>query len=160
MTAGTKVSVYGLKGAAQHNGKAGTVETYDHSSERYVIRLEDGDQVKIKFDNLVQRVEVEVMGMQNRPELNGKSACVVDYDAENDRYYADIAGVGRASLQLINLILPADTRGKVVGLTSEKGSRWNDKVGKVVSYDREAGRYLVEMTKDDQLRVRPDNLKM
>ena len=70
-------------------------------------------------------------GLSQRPELNGKSACVVDYDVENDRYYADIEGVGRASLQLINLILPVDTRGKVVGLTSEKGSRWNDKVGKV-----------------------------
>lgn len=96
--------------------------------------------------------------MQNRPELNGKTATTVGYDADKERYHADIAGVGRASLSLTNLILPADARVRVKGLTSEGGSKWNDKIGKVLSFDREAGRYLVELSKDDQLRVRPVNI--
>ena len=66
-------------------------------------------------------------------------------------------GVGRASLQPSNLILPKDARGKVVGLTSETGSRWNDQIGKVLSFDHEAGRYVVEMSREDQLRVKPVN---
>ena len=66
--------------------------------------------------------------------------------------------MGRASLQPANVILPKGARGKVVGLTSDTGSKWNDKVGKVLSFDREAGRYVVEMTREDQLRIRPQNL--
>lgn len=69
-------------------------------------------------------------------------------------------GVGRASLQRSNLIWPAGTRGRVFGLTSEAGSKWNDQIGKVVSYDREAARYQLQMTASDQLKIRPDNLKV
>uniref|UniRef100_A0A7S2GR08 Uncharacterized protein n=1 Tax=Haptolina brevifila TaxID=156173 RepID=A0A7S2GR08_9EUKA len=160
MPSGTPVCVYGLKGAAQHNGKTGQVESYDGQSERYVVDLGEGEQVRIRFDNLAQMIDVEVTGMQNRADLNGKGGRIAGYDEEKDRYHIDIQGVGRASLLLNNLILPANTRGKVVGLTSESGSKWNDKIGKLLSFDREAGRYLIQMTKDEQLRVKPQNLRL
>jgi len=158
--AGAQVVVRGLRGAAQHNGKSGQVVEYDASTDRYVVAVGEDEALRIKFDNLVQTKEVEVTGMQNRPELNGKLATIVGYDEEKNRYHADIMGTGRASLQLSNLILSAGTRGKVTGLTSESGSKWNDKVGQVVSFDREAGRYLLQMTADDQLRIKPVNLKL
>ena len=66
--------------------------------------------------------------------------------------------MGRASLQAANLVLPKDARGKVVGLSSEAGSKWNEQVGKVLSFDRETGRYALEMTREDQLRIKPANL--
>lgn len=68
-------------------------------------------------------------------------------------------GVGRASLQIVNLILPKGARGKVVGLTSAAGSKWNDQIGKVLSFDRDTGRYQIEMTPEEQLRIKPDNLQ-
>jgi len=157
----TVVHVHGLRGAAQHNGKRGQIQEYDASTDRYVVELGDGDVVRIKLDNLVQNVTAEVVGMQNRAELNGQAASVVGYDAEKDRYHADIAGIGqRASLQIVNLILPKGTRGRVHGLTSDSGSKWNDKVGKVLGFEAESGRYLVQMTTDEQLRIKPQNLKL
>ena len=127
LPAGTKVVVRGLVGAAQHNGKFGCVDTYDDQSGRYVVALEE-DQLRIKFDNLLQRTRATVSGMANRQELNGQTAEVSGYDESRARYHADIAGVGRASLQLANLILPPGCRGKVQGLTSAAGSKWNDHV--------------------------------
>ena len=158
--AGTAVSVHGLQGAAQHNGKGARVESYDAAAGRYTVTLDDGDALKIKFDNLLQLAKCEVTGMQNRAELNGQTATIAGYDAGKQRFHADIQGVGRASLLLSNLILPAGTRGRVFGLTSEAGSKWNDKVGKVLSFDREAGRYLMEMSKSDQLKLKRDNLSL
>jgi len=160
LPAGTPVCVHSLRGAAQHNGKAGKVEEYDPTSDRYLVNLADGEVLRIKLDNLVQQVTAQVVGMQNRAELNGQKATIAGYDAERDRYHADIAGVGRASLQLSNLILPAGTRGRVHGLTSDSGSKWNDKVGKVMGFDAEAGRYQLQMTADEQLRIKPQNLKL
>jgi hypothetical protein len=125
-----------------------------------LVNLADGEVLRIKLDNLVQQVTAQVVGMQNRAELNGQKATIAGYDAERDRYHADIAGVGRASLQLSNLILPAGTRGRVHGLTSDSGSKWNDKVGKVMGFDAEAGRYQLQMTADEQLRIKPQNLKL
>ena len=160
LPAGTLVCVHSLRGAAQHNGKAGKVDEYDPTSDRYVVNLADGEVLRIKLDNLVQQVTAQVVGMQNRAELNGQKATIAGYDAERDRYHADIAGIGRASLQLTNLILPAGTRGRVHGLTSDSGSKWNDKVGKVMGFDAEAGRYQLQMTTDEQLRIKPQNLKL
>ena len=125
-----------------------------------MVELEDGDSVRIKLENLVQRATAEVTGMQNRAELNGKMVEVVWYDESRARYHADIAGVGRASLQLVNLILASGTRVRVHGLSSAAGSRWNDAVGKVLSFDRESGRYVLQMTADEQLRIKPLNVKL
>ena len=158
LPAGTKVFIRGLQGAAQHNGKTGQVEQYDASAGRYLVQVGDGEVLRIRFDNLLQNARCTVVGMQNRPELNGKSATLVGFDEDKGRIHADIGGVGRASLQPSNLILPKGARGKVVGLTSDAGSRWNEQVGKVVSFDHEAGRYTVEMSPTDQLRVKAANL--
>jgi len=160
LTAGTRVTVRELQGAAQHNGKTGRVESYDAAGGRYTVQLDEGEALRIKFGNILQQVQAEVSGMQNRGDLNGKTATVVGYDEEKERYHADVQGVGRASLQRSNLIWPAGTRGRVFGLTSEAGSKWNDQIGKVVSYDREAARYQLQMTASDQLKIRPDNLKV
>jgi len=156
---GTKVFLRGLQGAAQHNGKAGVVESHDASAGRYVVQLSDGDTLKVRFDNLLQQLRCTVSGMQNKPELNGKSATTAGYDEEKGRYHADITGVGRASLLPANLILPKDARGKVVGLQSAAAARWNEQIGKVLSFDQETGRYEMEMTREDRVRIKPANLQ-
>ena len=49
--AGTVVTVTGLKNAAQHNGKRGTVRTFSEEKGRYVVRLDDGEAIRLKPDN-------------------------------------------------------------------------------------------------------------
>ena len=93
------------QGAAQHNGKTGQVEQYDASAGRYLVQVGDGEVLRIRFDNLLQNARCTVVGMQNRPELNGKSATLVGFDEDKGRIHADIGGVGRASLQPANLRL-------------------------------------------------------
>ena len=88
------------------------------------------------------------------------NALVVGYDEATDRYLADIRGGQRASLQLLNLILPAGARGRVMGLTSAAGSRWNGQIGAIIGFDREAGRYVVQMSKEDQVKIRPGNFRL
>lgn len=50
---GTTVTLCGLKGAPQHNGKTGRVEAHDEASGRYVVKLSDGEAIRIKAGNLV-----------------------------------------------------------------------------------------------------------
>lgn len=49
--AGTVVTVTGLKNAAQHNGKRGTVRSFIEEKGRYLVRLDDGEAVRLKPDN-------------------------------------------------------------------------------------------------------------
>ena len=166
----TSVTVRGLKGAAHHNGKVAQVESYDASDGRYAVRLPNGEGVRIKFDNVLQRLEADCCGVLNETQarLDGKTALVVGYDEATDRYVADLRGGDtrggeRASLQPSNLILPVGARGKVVGLMSAAGSKWNGQIGAVVDFDREAGRYVVQMTagrEGDQLKIKPPNFRL
>ena len=131
-----------------------------HPLLRYAVRLANGEGVRIKFENVLQRVEATCINVPSRIELNGKQAIVTAHYGAMDRFLCDVQGVGRTSLELAWLLLPAGTRGKVHGLTSDVGSRWNDRIGNVLSFDRDAGRYVVQMSRDDQLRIRPINLRV
>merc|ERR1719502_2297524 len=50
---GTAVTVRGLVGAAQHNGKRGKVAQFDDDAGRYVVQLEDGEALRIKPENVM-----------------------------------------------------------------------------------------------------------
>jgi len=49
--AGTTVTITGLKNAAQHNGKRGVVRSFNEDKGRYLVRLADGEQIRVKPDN-------------------------------------------------------------------------------------------------------------
>lgn len=155
MPAHTRVLVRGLAGAAQHNGKGGEITSFDDSSRRYTVELEDGDVVSIKGENLLQPCVGEVTGMVSKPELNGRSGRVREYDEAKGRYHVEVQGQV-VSLKPDNLILPKDTRARVVGLVSQL--QWNGKVGKVLDFDRERGRCAVQMSEEHQLMVKLENL--
>lgn len=154
----TSVTVRGLKGAAQHNGKLAQIESYDDESGRYALRLANGEGVKIKYENVLQRLEVECYAMA--VEMNGLRATITSFDEDTDRYQCDIRGHGKQPLLRTNMILPTSARGRVVGLASAAGSKWNHQIGEVLSFDREAGRYVVSMSREDQLRIRPVNFRV
>lgn len=155
---GTRVLVRGLTGAAQHNGKTGTVAGFEPQAHRYVVTLEDGEALRIKGENLLQPVVGEVTGMVSKPELNGQKGTVRDYDASKGRYVVSMQNGVALALKPENLILPKGARAKVVGLVSQP--QWNDKVGKVLDFDRERRRYVVQMLADQQLSVKLESLML
>eukprot|EP00316_Scyphosphaera_apsteinii_P020706 CAMPEP_0119310288 /NCGR_PEP_ID=MMETSP1333-20130426/18585_1 /TAXON_ID=418940 /ORGANISM="Scyphosphaera apsteinii, Strain RCC1455" /LENGTH=350 /DNA_ID=CAMNT_0007314445 /DNA_START=18 /DNA_END=1070 /DNA_ORIENTATION=+ len=152
---GTHVLVRGLQGAPQHNGKLGKVNDFDEQSGRYIVELADGDVLRIKHENLLQQLQAEVIGMQSKPEYNGQSVHVTDFDEDKGRYHVKVKG-DLAALQPQNLILPDGTRARIVGLTSQP--QWNQRVGKVLTFDRSKRRYLVQVSDEQQLSVKLENL--
>ena len=126
---------------------------------RVTVQLDDGEVLAIKFDNVLQLVDAEVTGT-SRDEYNGKSCRVTGFDAEQLRYTCDLGGGKVLGLALDKVILPAGARARVVGLTSASGSKWNDHIGKVVEYDRVAGRYLLQLGGGNQLHIKPANARL
>ena len=85
---GTKVTIFGLVNAAERNGDTAEVLAFDGAKERYVVRLDDGQSLSLKPQNLQQIVRgctltgIEAEGGQ----LNGKSGTLLGYRPEKDRY--------------------------------------------------------------------------
>lgn len=139
---GTRVTVRGLQGAAQHNGKSGEVHESNDVTGRYTVQLDDGEVLRIKPENLLQSCSAELTGMERKPELNGREGRVTGWDASGGRYHVSLDGQV-VSLKPDNLILPSGARATVIGLVSQP--RWNGSTCKVVSFDRERRRYTVQM---------------
>jgi hypothetical protein len=49
---GTRVCVCGLVGAAEHNGKWGSIQDIDEASGRSVVQISQSQSIKIKFGNM------------------------------------------------------------------------------------------------------------
>merc|ERR1719487_689478 len=87
---GSAVRVRGLQSQPQHNGRSGTIERHDPQKCRYVVRFDDdGSQLALQRQNLLQLLEVE---------LNGQRAQLVDYDAAKERYVVGLRSGERLSL--------------------------------------------------------------
>merc|ERR1719420_962452 len=139
---GSAVRVRGLQTQPQHNGRSGTIERHDPQKCRYVVRFDDdGSQLALQRQNLMQLLEVEISGVNSRPELNGQRAQLVDYDEAKERYVVELRSGERLSLGQGSVLLPSETAVTVSGLGSRP--ELNGRPAKVLEYDGASQRYTV-----------------
>eukprot|EP00933_Yihiella_yeosuensis_P020343 TRINITY_DN16315_c0_g1_i1.p1 TRINITY_DN16315_c0_g1~~TRINITY_DN16315_c0_g1_i1.p1 ORF type:complete len:353 (+),score=58.61 TRINITY_DN16315_c0_g1_i1:181-1239(+) len=153
---GTSVVVRGLEKSREHNSRSGKVLSWGVGKRRYEIELEDSTVLLLRPQNLTQRLTIEVMNLDSRPELNGRFGDVLNCSDDESRYMVMMqdpkfaAGLPRAKC-----LLPVDTRVLLSGLTN---ARFNGMMARILSADREAGRYLVECEDTAQIKIRFDNV--
>ena len=161
MKPGTKVTVQGLGSAAHLNGETGAVLYYEPSKGRYVVELGDEDdsqQVSLKSDNLQQLVRgVILQGIDSDASLNGKSGSLLRYDAQKDRYLVRLAAIPRAlSLRPESVLLPNGTCVTIRNLQAKPVL--NGQRGTITSFDRQAGRYVVQLNQSESAKLKPGNV--
>ena len=84
--------------------------------------------------------------MQAKPQLNGRTGWVESFDQDKDRYHVRIGGSEWVDVRPHNVILPKGARPIVRGLTG--AAHYNGRVGHVLSYDDDSGRYVLELWGD------------
>ena len=97
---------------------------------------------------------VELVGLVNQRELNGRHGRVCDFDNRRGRYIIDVSGQ-RAALQAANVIIPSGTRAMVTGLVTE--TQYNGLWATIQGFDRQLLRYTVKIGQGKQLRLRLEN---
>lgn len=160
-----KVQIRGLRREPQHNGQNGVVEEYDEDRGRYKVRLQDGQELLLKPDNLSLRVEnVRIVGLAGHAQLNGQAGTVISFDSEKDRYTVQVrtASSGAPGLQVVavptaNIVLPLNTRVTIVGLQGH--AQYNGKWGKITEYNQQDEKYTVQLTKEKCIRVKRNNCR-
>jgi thiol-disulfide isomerase/thioredoxin len=113
---GTTVTIQGLVGAAQHNGKTGPLLGFDAAKGRFTVALGGGTQVAVKPANVVLAAlgagaAVVVHGLQGAAQHNGKRGVVVGGpDPQSGRYAVQLQGTGAddsaLGVKIANLQLP------------------------------------------------------
>mmetsp|Transcript_17981 Transcript_17981/g.42429 ORF Transcript_17981/g.42429 Transcript_17981/m.42429 type:complete len:378 (-) Transcript_17981:191-1324(-) len=156
--AGTVVSLKGLVSKPERNGDRGEVVDYDPASGRYTVLLEDeGEHLRVKPTNILQHVHVTLHGIEARPELNGRRGTVMAWNGSKERYNIYVMDMSKVvSLKPANVVLENETVGHIIGLQSkpELNGNW----GTIKSFDRQAGRYEVQVSRDQILRLKLENV--
>jgi len=156
---GTRVTLFGLVKAPHLNGDSATVKDFDSVKGRYVVGLdESGETLALRPDNVQQLLPgVILQGLDSEPDLNGKSGTLLKYDALKDRYAVRLAAVRRTlSVKADNVKLPKGSVVTIRGVVAKPAL--NGRRGTVAGFDAEGGRYLVQTSKDEQLKLKPQNV--
>eukprot|EP00040_Diaphanoeca_grandis_P010888 m.55802 g.55802 ORF g.55802 m.55802 type:complete len:261 (+) comp22133_c0_seq2:228-1010(+) len=145
---GQMIKAFGLK-ATQYNGLTGKCLSYIPEKKRYTVQLEKNDtkiELALKRTNFVQILKV------TRETDPSKSNTIADVNSSHEYVLDDGSTVSSDQV-----ILPNDTTCELVGLSK---AELNGKIGKILSYDKESGRYLVQMKMDLQLKIKRTNVRL
>jgi len=161
----TEVNLVGLAKAAQHNGRHGVITSFNPVKGRYTIDLDATDtlakqDLALKATNLLQAVQVEILAAEGAEAGAAAGVGKVVGVAEGGGSYAvavDGAEAGAATSAVLpeNVVLPVGTVGHVTGLKAE---HYNGRLGKVVTYDVDTGRYLFQIETQKQLKLKRQNV--
>mmetsp|Transcript_5429 Transcript_5429/g.14672 ORF Transcript_5429/g.14672 Transcript_5429/m.14672 type:complete len:365 (-) Transcript_5429:318-1412(-) len=155
---GTSVTIRGLAQAKEHNGKMGKVLRFDEQKGRYDVELakESGTVLSLRPQSLTQQTSVEVVGLENKAELNGRTGDVFKYDEDAGRYTVLLQSPAVAvSLQRANCMLQ---QGTPVTLTGLSKLQFNGQMAQIVDVDRSAARYVVRCQSGSEIKVKYENV--
>lgn len=154
--AGTSVVVRSLAKQPEHNGKSGRVMRFDESKGRYDVELADGSTVlSLRPQHVTQQANVEVVALENKPELNGSIGDIFNYDSETGRYMVLLQNPPNAlGVHRKNCVLGKGTRVVITELSNEK---FNGQMAQIVSIDRAAGRYAVRCQNGSEIKIKYEN---
>ena len=157
---GTVVSLTQLVSRPERNGDRGQVQGYDPSTQRYMVAVEDSDEmIKVKPSNLLQHVHVRLHGITSQPDLNGARGTVVAWNGHKERYSIYVMDKSRVvSLKPSSVILDNGTVGMIVGLMSKP--ELNGRYGTIKSWVRDSNRYEVQLSSDQIIRVKVENIRV
>jgi hypothetical protein len=157
---GTVVSLKGLQSQPERNGDRGEIQDFDDASGRYVVNLEDSDEfLRVKPSNLLQHVHVTMQGIESQPEMNGKKGTIIAWNDHKGRYQVYLIDMAKVlSLRPTNVVLENGTVAHIVGLQAKP--QLNGKFGTIKSWDRASNRYDVQISADQILRLKAENVRV
>lgn len=158
--AGTVVSLQGIVSKPERNGDRGEVQQYDPRSDRYVVVLEDTNEaMSVKPSNLLQHVHVKLHDLKGRPELNGQKGTILAWNASTERYNIYVIALSQViGMRPSNIVLDNDTVAQITGLVAKP--ELNGKWGTIKKWNQDSGRYDVQISAAQILRLKPENMKV
>ena len=157
---GTIVSLKGLQSRPERNGDRGEIAEYDEQTGRYLVFIEDEDEyLRVKPSNLLQHVHLRLHGIESQPYLNGKRGTIVAWSDHKERYNVHVMDIGKmVSAKPNNVVLENGTVAMICGLQSKP--ELNGRYGTIKNFSQETGRYDVQLSADQILRLKLENVRV
>mmetsp|Transcript_29510 Transcript_29510/g.57893 ORF Transcript_29510/g.57893 Transcript_29510/m.57893 type:complete len:350 (-) Transcript_29510:58-1107(-) len=156
----TTVVIRHLTQSQEYNGKIGRISGWDGCKGRYKVELEGSTSLSMRPSNLTQQCQVQVVGIESQPELNGQFGTILNYQAQQERYQVRLKvrmanGKEIVGLHPSHIILERGTRVVIQGLTNEQ---FNGQMAQIVDIDQDAGRYTVQCQSGKTIKIKFGNV--
>lgn len=157
---GTMVSLKNLVKRPDRNGDRGEIQSFDPSTGRYVVVLEDSEEtMSVKPDNLLQHVHVRLYGIESLQDLNGKTGTILAWNHSKERYNVYVVALSKVvSVKPSNVILENDTVAQITGIVAKP--ELNGKWGTIKEWIRDSNRYEVQLSADKVVRIKVENMRV
>merc|ERR1712087_635492 len=153
-------SLKGLVNASDRNGDRGVVQQFNPATSRYVVQLEDSNQtMSVKPSNLLQHCKVRIHGLQSQPELNGKTGTIIAWNETKQRYNIYIVVLKKVvSLKASNVILDNQVVAQINGIIAKP--ELNGKWGTITNWIRETNKYDIQLSPQQVVRIKAENVRV
>jgi len=157
---GTVVSLKELKNKSDLNGEHGQIQQYIPETGRYVVVLEDSEEtLSVKANNILQHAHCLLHDIQSQQELNGEKGTIITWCPNKGRYNIYLQDMRKVvSLRPNNVILDNGTVAQITGLQSKP--QLNGKWGTINNWIRETNRYDVQLSAQQVIRVKVENMRV
>jgi len=134
------------------NGQVVQVLAFDEKSGRYVVKLPDGSERKVKKDHLASAPGQDVarlVGMTKDRSLNGQEVHVLGFDKDTGRYVVQLPDGSKRKVKeehLEDVSAPQEEQGqqaRLTGMTKDKSL--NGQLVRVLGVDKDSGRFVVKL---------------
>jgi len=155
----TMVSFKNLKSRPERNGDRGFVQSFDPSTQRCIVKLEDEDEtMSLKQTNLQQHLGNVKVVNTSQSNLNNRTATILSFDDEKERYLVYIPSLKKTcALKSMNVQMKKGTVGEISGLTSAKAGCINGKWGTIIEVGE---RYEVQVDAKNVYKIKPENFRV
>lgn len=154
---GTNVIVKNLISNKNMNGKLGIIKNYSSTKNRYLVEIQNGTNIFLKIKNIQQIVEVSITNLQQKTYLNNQRGRIIGFNYSSGRYKV-VINDNIIAIEPNKVILNNGTCVKIVNI--KKKSWLNGQWGTIKSFDKFAFRYLVEMRKNEHIKVKMNNVRV
>lgn len=149
------------------NGQVVQVLGFDKQSGRFVVKLPDGSERKVKEEHLAAPQEAAtgdaapeeatLTGMVRDTSLNGQVVQVLAFDDKSKRYVVKLPDGTEKKVTKDHLATaPSQDEALLVGM--EKDKSLNGIKVKVLGFDKDAQRYVVELPDGSKRKVKEEHL--
>jgi hypothetical protein len=161
-----EATLTGMTKDASLNGQVVQVLAFDEKTGRYVVKLPDGSERKVKKDHLAAAPGQDVarlVGMTKDKSLNGQEVHVLGFDKDTGRYVVELAdGSKRKVLEehLEDVSAPRQEQGqeaRLTGMTKDKSL--NGQLVRVLGVDKDSGRFVVKLPDGKMKKVTEAHIK-
>ena len=107
---------------------------WDTAKQRYIVRLDGGQEFALRQINLVQLVEGVVLVGLSKQDLNGSKGSIRGWDSGKGRYVVRLNNGAGLAVMPCNVLLPKNTRVLLQGLSNARQVLWQSMSSRLSSF--------------------------